>query len=81
MAFFQVEAEEEESSEEDDDEDESSEEEVHREIWDQFNETFSANFLQLLMALSRPTQYSIPCTRVKAGQGDYLSDKGVEFDP
>jgi hypothetical protein len=29
-----------------------------------------ANFLQWLMALTRPTQYSIPCTGVKTGWGD-----------
>jgi hypothetical protein len=27
-------------------------------------------FLQWLMALPRPTQYSIPCTSVKTGQGE-----------
>jgi hypothetical protein len=29
---------------------------------------------------SRPTQDSIPCTGVKTVQGDFLLDKGVEFD-
>jgi hypothetical protein len=29
-----------------------------------------AKFLQWLMALLKPTQYSIPCTSVKTGWGD-----------